>query len=549
MANVKFTEFPSAATVGSTDIIPIVQGGLNKKATVAVFTTYFGSLFATLTGTQTLTNKTLTSPKINQVLDSNGNEILAFTPITSAVDYISIKNGIGVGVPLHISATGDSTNIGLHIETKGTGLVQISDGTDTTKGIRFRSSGSATSAVTLIDAVSSAGRVITLPNATGTLALTSDLSSYLPLAGGTLTGALNGTSASFNSTLTDTQTNASGITSNLVLENFIATNPAAGNGVAIDFRLNNSGNPTALLGKISLVNTFFRSNTDMIFSTALSDTLGEKMRLTSAGNVGIGNSAPFYSLDLTGQTIRTARIYSASTDTRIYLQNTTSGAPTTDAGLMTGLIVNDAYFFNYQAGNTIFGTNAAERMRITSSGALYVNQTTASAAGAGIKMQVATDMLTTGSLAGYFFEDRNGGVTASANWYGWYAASGAVFLYNGSANIASISGATGIYTPLSDVNKKKDFEASTIGLNEVLQLKPTLYRMKTDDESAPKELGFIAQEVKEFIPQAYVESGEEDSKFIGLNDRPIIAALVKAVQEQNQLILDLQARLNSLESK
>jgi hypothetical protein len=36
-----------------------------------------------------------------------------------------------------------------------------------------------------------------LPNASGTIALTSDLSAYLPLTGGTLTGALNGTSASF----------------------------------------------------------------------------------------------------------------------------------------------------------------------------------------------------------------------------------------------------------------------------------------------------------------------------------------------------------------
>ena len=39
----------------------------------------------------------------------------------------------------------------------------------------------------------------TLPSATGTLALTSALSGYLPLTGGTLTGALGGTSASFTS--------------------------------------------------------------------------------------------------------------------------------------------------------------------------------------------------------------------------------------------------------------------------------------------------------------------------------------------------------------
>ena len=38
----------------------------------------------------------------------------------------------------------------------------------------------------------------TMPNASGTIALTSNLASYLPLAGGTLTGALNGTSALFS---------------------------------------------------------------------------------------------------------------------------------------------------------------------------------------------------------------------------------------------------------------------------------------------------------------------------------------------------------------
>jgi hypothetical protein len=42
-----------------------------------------------------------------------------------------------------------------------------------------------------------ATRYYTLPDADGTIALTSSLSGYLPLTGGTLTGALNGTSASF----------------------------------------------------------------------------------------------------------------------------------------------------------------------------------------------------------------------------------------------------------------------------------------------------------------------------------------------------------------
>jgi hypothetical protein len=123
----------------------------------------------TLTNTVTLTNKTLTAPKIDLINDANGNQILGFSTTASAVDYLVVKNGIGAGVPPHFYADGSSTNIGIHIQPKGTGLVTISDGTDFNKGIRFRSGSSASSAVTLIDAVSTAGRVITLPDATDTL--------------------------------------------------------------------------------------------------------------------------------------------------------------------------------------------------------------------------------------------------------------------------------------------------------------------------------------------------------------------------------------------
>jgi hypothetical protein len=166
----------------------------------------------TLTGTQTLTNKTLTSPVISEVLDSNGNEILGFTPIASATDYITIKNGIGVGVPVHISAAGSSANTGIHIEPKGTGLVQISDGTDTTKGIRFRSSGSATSAVTLIDAVSSAGHVITLPNATTTLIGTNTTDT---LTNKSISGATNTLSNIGNASLTNSAITINGTSTSL----------------------------------------------------------------------------------------------------------------------------------------------------------------------------------------------------------------------------------------------------------------------------------------------------------------------------------------------
>jgi hypothetical protein len=129
----------------------------------------------------------------------------------------------------------------------------------------------------------------------------------------------------------------------------------------------------------------------------------------------------------------------------------------------------------------------------------------------------------------------NGGAT-----YGFYNNNaGALTLTNsGVANVGSFNMSTGIYTPTSDINKKKDFEESNIGLNEILNLKPTFYRMKTDDSEGMKELGFIAQEVKEFIPNAYVENDD----FIGLNFNPIVAALTKAVQE-------LEAKIKTLENK
>jgi hypothetical protein len=194
--------------------------------------------------------------------------------------------------------------------------------------------------------------------------------------------------------------------------------------------------------------------------------------------------------------------------------------------------------------------NGSERMRITSGGRVLINTTSSTSAGLSTGLfQVNSEVMSVGAVAGIFWENRSGGVTVNSNWYGWYTTGGTIFLYNGAANAASINPSTGAYVPLSDINKKKDFESSTIGLKAILGLKPTLYRMKTDDESASKELGFIAQEVKEFIPQAYVENGENDERFIGLNYNAIVAALVKSIQEQQALITSLQSQINELKNK
>ena len=260
------------------------------------------------------------------------------------------------------------------------------------------------------------------------------------------------------------------------------------------------------------------TTTATTFLSLVADDNNYQFNVLANGNVGIGTSSPSLKLSVQGS-------------------NGANMISWTDA-------INNTGYLGIRSGssasigadnNLVFETASTERMRITSGGQVLVGKTSNSARLAGPTIEAEGTFYSGGSQAGYFFEDR-----ANATfWYGWYSASNTnVFFYNGNSgtNIASITPSTGVYVALSDINKKKDFELSTIGLNAILGLKPTLYRMKTDETEGNKELGFIAQEVKEFIPQAYVES--ED--FIGLNYNAIVAALVKSVQELKAEIDELK---------
>ena len=78
----------------------------------------------TLTGTQTLTNKTLTSPKIGtSILDTNGAELMLLTATGSAVNEFTLSNAATTAGPT-LSATGE-TNVPINITPKGTGDVFI----------------------------------------------------------------------------------------------------------------------------------------------------------------------------------------------------------------------------------------------------------------------------------------------------------------------------------------------------------------------------------------------------------------------------------------
>ncbi len=83
---------------------------------------------ATLTGTETLTNKTLTAARIANggfIADANGNEQIIFNTVASAVNEISHTNASTGNNPI-MAVTGGDTNAGLFILSKGTGPVAIS---------------------------------------------------------------------------------------------------------------------------------------------------------------------------------------------------------------------------------------------------------------------------------------------------------------------------------------------------------------------------------------------------------------------------------------
>ena len=79
----------------------------------------------TLNGVETLTNKTLTAPKIGtSILDTNGNELFLLTATGSAVNELTYANAATGNKP-SFTATGGDTNIGVSIQPKGSGTVTI----------------------------------------------------------------------------------------------------------------------------------------------------------------------------------------------------------------------------------------------------------------------------------------------------------------------------------------------------------------------------------------------------------------------------------------
>ena len=151
----------------------IVFATANDSTNPDIITLAFGDGDVTLTGTQTLTNKTLTSPKIGtSILDTNGNQLALLTATSSAVNEFTIANAATGNDPT-LSATGDDSNIDIAIKPKGSGETVIGSGaasaTLTTSGaydlVLDTNSGTNSGTITITDGAD--GNINIAPNGNG----------------------------------------------------------------------------------------------------------------------------------------------------------------------------------------------------------------------------------------------------------------------------------------------------------------------------------------------------------------------------------------------
>ena len=294
------------------------------------------------------------------------------------------------------------------------------------------------------------------------------------------------------------------------------------------------------------------TNTGIFFPAA--DTIAfaeggaEVARFDSSGNLGIGTTSPSAKLDLVGNSgLNVAKFQQSGAFQPAYITSTTNlSGVMSETNNQNGLLMNSASNF------TSLWSGGAERMRITSSGNLLVGTTSLPSSGPGNAIQgiyLSTPfngiaVRTTGAADSYecYAGIRNSTNGSVAAW--WYNESTLV------GRIAITSSATS-YITSSDYRLKENIAPMTGALDKVAQLKPVTYTWKADGSNGQ---GFIAHELQEVCPDAV--TGEKDAvnedgsiNPQGIDTSFLVATLTAAIQEQQAIITDLKARIETLETK
>jgi hypothetical protein len=129
----------------------------------------------------------------------------------------------------------------------------------------------------------------------------------------------------------------------------------------------------------------------------------------------------------------------------------------------------------------------------------------------------------------------------------------AIYFYTSAANVGkiAITSTSTSYVTSSDYRLKENIAPMTGALAKVSALKPVTYTWKADGSDGQ---GFIAHELQSVVPECV--TGEKDAvnedgsiKAQGIDTSFLVATLTAAIQEQQAIITDLKARIETLEAK
>jgi len=178
-------------------------------------------------------------------------------------------------------------------------------------------------------------------------------------------------------------------------------------------------------------------------------------------------------------------------------------------------------------GTTANGSEAVtERMRINDSGTLQIGKTSSSASDAGHQ----------------FFQ--------SGPYYLYSPATQAIRFYNtdigSQAGHITISGSTiSMADGPSDISTKENINDWNENVLESFKnIKPVTFNYKNDKTKEVKK-GYIAQNEVDKFPEAYAKNSEDNLHWFYPSEMTVY--LMKAIQEQQDIIDDLKSRIETLE--